>query len=143
MIYKRARYSVENLIVKLKECIGKPKDLWKAIKSLGQPNKSGGCIVGALAENQIVKHDTKSVLKALKCFHSNLAEDILAKLSRSPNRYSIKLVSDYEKLSLSGNFELVSITEGYMFNILTNIEVTKAAGIEKNPGKFLKNGARI
>ena len=46
---------------KFKECIGKPKDLWKAIKSLGLPNKSGGCIVGALVENQIVKHDTKSI----------------------------------------------------------------------------------
>ena len=53
---------------KLKECIGKPEDLWKAIKSLRLPNKSGGCIVGALAENQIVKHDTKSILKTLKSF---------------------------------------------------------------------------
>ena len=68
----------------------------------------------------------------------------MAKLPKSPNRYTIKLVSDYyEKLSLSENFELVSITVGYMFNILTNVQVTKAAGIEKNPGKFLKNGARI
>ena len=25
---------------KLKECIGKSKDLWKAIKSLGLPNKN-------------------------------------------------------------------------------------------------------
>ena len=59
-------FSVQRLIAekkkeffekKLKECIGKPKDLWKAIKSLGLPNKSGGCIVGALAENQIMKHD--------------------------------------------------------------------------------------
>ena len=55
----------ENFIEnKLKECIGKPKDFWKAIKSLGLRNKSGGCIVGAFAENQIVKHDTKSILKA-------------------------------------------------------------------------------
>ena len=65
-IYKRARYSVQNLIAKkkkeffenkLKECIGKPKDLWKAIKSLWPSNKSGGCIVGALTKNQIVKHE--------------------------------------------------------------------------------------
>ena len=41
---------------KLKECIGKPKDLWKAIKSLGLPNISGGCIVGAFVENHIVKY---------------------------------------------------------------------------------------
>ena len=47
-IYKRAQYSVQNLIAKkkkqffenkLKECIGKPKDLWKTIKSLELPNK--------------------------------------------------------------------------------------------------------
>ena len=57
----------------IKECISKPKDLWKAIKSLGLPNKSGGCVVGALAENQMVKYDTKSVLKTVKNFYLNLA----------------------------------------------------------------------
>ena len=76
-ICKRARYSVQNLIAKkkkqifenkLEKCIGKPKDLRKAIKSLGLPNKSGGCIVGALAENQIVKHDSKPILKTFKIF---------------------------------------------------------------------------
>ena len=60
LIVKKKKEFFEN---KLKECIGKRKDLWKAIKSLRLPNKSGGCVVGALAENQIVKHDTKSVLK--------------------------------------------------------------------------------
>ena len=35
----------------------------ESYKSLGLPNKSSGCIVGALAENQVVKHDTKSILK--------------------------------------------------------------------------------
>ena len=52
-LQKRKKEFFEN---KLKECIGKPKDLWKAIKSLGLPNISGGCIVGAFVENQIVKH---------------------------------------------------------------------------------------
>ena len=69
---------------KLKKCIGTPKELWKAIKLLGLPNKSGGCIVGALAENQIVKHDTKSILKTFKSFYSNLVGDLLATLPMSP-----------------------------------------------------------
>ena len=61
-----------------------------------------------------------------------------------PNRYTIKFVSDYyEKLSLSENFKLDSITEGYLFNVLKNIEITKAAGIDQISGKFLKDGARI
>ena len=46
-IYKRARHSAQNLIAKkkneffenkVKECIGRPKHLWKAIKSLRLPN---------------------------------------------------------------------------------------------------------
>ena len=61
-----------------------------------------------------------------------------------PNQYTIIFVSDYyEKLSLSENFELVLITEGYLFNILKNVEVTKAAGTDKISGKFLKDGAWI
>ena len=82
LITKKKKEFFEN---KLKESIGKPKDLWKAIKSLGLPNKSAGCIVGAPAENQIVKHDTKSTLKTFKSFYSCLVGDLLAKSPRSPN----------------------------------------------------------
>ena len=128
LIAKKKKAFFEN---KLKECIGKPKDIWKAIKSLGLPNRSGGCIIGALAENQIVKQGTKSILKMFKSFYSNLAGNLLAKLPKSPNRYTIKFVSGYyEKLSLSKNFKFDSITEDYLFNILKNVEVTKASGIE-------------
>ena len=61
------------------------KTLWKAIKSLGQANKFGGCIVAALAENQIVKNDTKSILKTFNSFYSKLAVNLLANLSKSSN----------------------------------------------------------
>ena len=150
-IYKSAQYSVQNLNAKkkkeffenkLKECISKPKDLRKAIKSLGLPNKSGGCI--ALAENQIVKHDIKSILKTFESFYSNLAGNLLAKVPVAPNRYTIKFVCDYyKKLSLYENFKLHSRTEGYLFKLLNNVEATKAAGIDQISGKFLKDGARI
>ena len=82
LIAKKKRKFFEN---KLKECVVKSKNLWKAIKSLRLLNKSGGCIVGALAEYQIVKHDTKSILKTFQSSYSNLAGDLLAKLLKSPN----------------------------------------------------------
>ena len=75
--YKTGKYNVQNLIakkrkklkkIKLKKCAGKPIDLWEAFKSLGLANKSRGCNVGALGENQIVKHDTNSVLKTFLNF---------------------------------------------------------------------------
>ena len=52
---KKGKNVFEN---KLTECIGKPKDWWKAVMSLGLRNTSGGCIVVTFVENQIVKHDT-------------------------------------------------------------------------------------
>ena len=112
---------------KLKGCISKPKDLWKAIiKSLGLLNESGGCIVGALAENQIVNHDTKPILKTFKSFYSNLAGDLLAKLPKPPNRYTIKSVPDYyEKCPLSENVKLETVTEGYLFNLLKNVKSSR------------------
>ena len=36
-----------------------------------------------------------------------------------------------------------SITEGYLFNVSKNGEVTKAAGLDQISGKFLKDGAQI
>lgn len=56
---------LQKILWKLPECIGEPQDSWKAIKLLELLNKSGRCIVGALTENKIVKHDTKSTLKKL------------------------------------------------------------------------------
>ena len=87
-----------------------------------------------------MKH-TKSILKTFKSFYS---QDLWAKLPKLPNWYTIKFVSDcYEKLSLSENFELYTITEGYLFNILRNVEAIKAAGIDQILGNFLKDGAWI
>ena len=91
-----------------------------------------------------MKHDAKSILKTFKSFYRNLARDLLAKLLKAPNRYTIKFISDYyEKLSLSESFKLDSVTEGYLFNVLTNVEVTKTAGLDQVSGKFLKDGAQI
>ena len=68
----------------------------------------------------------------------------MEKLSKSPNRYTIKSVSDYdEKLPLSENFKLDSVIEVYLFNVLKKLEVTKAAGLTQISGKSLKDGARI
>ena len=60
MSLQKRKESFEN---KLKEHIRTNKDLWKTIKSLGLP-KSDAYIVAALAENEKVKHDTKSILKS-------------------------------------------------------------------------------
>ena len=101
-----------------KNNIGKSKYLWKAIKSLGLPNKSGGYIVFIQTWQGIYCQNFRS-----------LQIDIQLNLSHY--------------LSLSENFKLDSTTEGYLFNILKNVEVTKVAGIDQISGKFLKDGAEF
>ena len=55
-----------------------------------------------------------------------------AKLPKLPNRYTIQFISDNcKKLSLLENFTLDSTTEGYLFNIMKNVSVTKSARIDQ------------
>ena len=51
---------------KLSESIGKPKDLWKALKSLVLSNKISSCEVSTLKMNNAVEHDANSICKVLK-----------------------------------------------------------------------------
>ena len=56
-IYNAVRYKLQKMIInkkrvffekKMTESIGKPKDLWKVLRSLGLPSKSSCCEVNAL-----------------------------------------------------------------------------------------------
>ena len=80
-IYNAARYKAYNLIFnkkkdyfenKLYEYIGKPKELWKALKSLGLPNKISSCEVSAVKVNKTVQHDTNLVSGGFKDYYSTL-----------------------------------------------------------------------
>ena len=79
---------------KLSESIGKPKDLWKALKSLGLPNKVSSCEVSALKINNTVEHDANSIL-GFKNYYSTLAENLVNMLPKATNKYSISTVIKY------------------------------------------------
>ena len=51
---------------KLSESIGKPKDLWKTLKSLGLPDKISSFQVSALKINNTVEHDATLILEGFK-----------------------------------------------------------------------------
>ena len=81
MIFNKKRLYFEK---KLSESIGKPKDLWKALKSLGLPNKISSCEVSALKINNTVEHDSNSVLEGFKNCYSTLAENLVNMLPKAP-----------------------------------------------------------
>ena len=66
----------------------KPKYLWKALKSLGLPNKISSCEVSALKINNTVEH-INSILEGFKNYYSTLAENLVNMLPKAPNKYSI------------------------------------------------------
>ena len=80
---------------KLSESIDKLKDLWKALKSLGLPNKISSSEVSALNINNTVEHDANSILEGFKNYYSTLAENLVNMLPKAPNKYSINIVIKY------------------------------------------------
>ena len=148
-LYNADRYKVQKLIFnkkkdysenKLNECIGKPKELWNTLKSLGLPNKTSSCEVSALKVNKTVQHDTNLVLGGFKDYYSNLAGNLLQKLPKPPNKFTLNSVfQHYKSIIQSDSFNLATVSENTILTILKNTEVSKAAGLDNRSGCFLKD----
>ena len=71
---------------KLSETIGKPKELWESHKFLGMLNKTITSNSNAIKRGNILTHDTRSISKTFKNFLLNLAESLLIKLAKPPDK---------------------------------------------------------
>ena len=69
---------------KKKKNIGKPKQLWKALKSLGLPCKKGSISNICLKKDDKTSFDDKANANIFKEFFCNLASDLVAKLPILP-----------------------------------------------------------
>ena len=147
-IYKMAIYKVRKMIFdkkrlffekKLSESTGKPKDLWKALKSLGLPHKISSCEVSALKINNTVEHDANVILEGFKNYYSTLAENLVNMLPKGPNKYSIKY---YEHMTQGSHFNLASFSKNSILTISKSTQVSKAAGLDGLFGSFLNVGAK-
>ena len=118
-LYKKAKYNTLKSIAakkraffddKLSENIGKPKELWESLKSLGMPQKTLISNFSAVESNNALTFDKKAIAKIFKDFFSNLAESLLIKLLNAPNKYKIESVFQYySKFIIEKPFQL-SIT---------------------------------
>ena len=91
--YKKARNKVQYLINdkkktfvvgKLHENIGKPKELWKPLKSLGLPTKKASPSMICLEKDGTLSFDSKTNAQIFRGFYSNLASDLLKSSDMSP-----------------------------------------------------------
>ena len=85
-LYESAKYNVQKLVkikkrdfyqVKLTENIGKPKELWKTLKSLGLPSKKSHESKICLKGNDSIKFDDAENASIFKDFFSKLADDLV------------------------------------------------------------------
>ena len=75
-----------------KENIGKPKKLWKALKSLGLPSKKGSISNICLKKDDKISFNDKTNANTFKEFRCNLGSDLVARLPPPSNKLGISLV---------------------------------------------------
>ena len=93
---------------------------------------------------KVVKYDPKSISEVFQTFFANMAETLLQKLPPTPDKYDIDSVKKFHKdLAITTKFQLKPTTEVIVLKLLNNIEISRAAGIDNLPGRFLKDGAVI
>ena len=82
--------------------------------------------------------------KDFSTYFSNLTENLVSKLPNSSNRYGVLSVAQYYScLGLTKNFDLLTTEKDYVFKILKDIDISKPAGVNKLPGRCLKDGADV
>ena len=146
-LYLKAKREVQSLIKKkkkeyfkqkLQENSGKPKELWKTLKSLGLPSKTASATKPCLKEDGELIYDTKSIARTFKDFFSNLAENLLKLLPKAPNKFNSKTVKDYyKKLNLNKKrFVLNTVTVEEVNQTLLNLDPSKATGIDNISARF-------
>ena len=152
-IFKETNYKVTKMIKskkelyferKLYENITQPKELWKAIKSLGLPCKNSAVPNICLKDkNGSLNFEDSSNANTFKKNFENLANNLVLKLPKAPNLYTLGKTLYYNSLDLSRNsFKFSQISED-MRKYLINLSPNKASGIDNLSGKFLNDGADV
>ena len=90
--------------------------------------------------------DNKTNANTFKEFFCNLAGDLVAKLPPPSKRFGLDTVRSYYQDILGllpSKFKFSNVTEDHVLQLLKDMNVDKAAGIDNLSGKFLKDGANI
>ena len=99
------------VIRKLNNNIGKPKELWKSLKSLGLPSKESSSAMICLEKDGILSFDPKTNAEIFKDFYSNLSNNLVKKLPLPQiNMEKQQSIITTKKLNLRGkNFSFAPV----------------------------------
>ena len=151
--YKEARNELQKLIrlkkkayleSKLTQNIGKSKELWMSLKSLGLKIECFISNVNCLENDESTIFDVKDIDKVFSAYFSNVAENLVSKLRNPSDKYGVLPVAQYySHLGLTKNFDLLPTEKDYVFKTLRDINTSKAADVSRFPGRFMKDSADV
>ena len=128
----------------LKENIAKPSKLWKTLKSIGLPSKSKNEAKICLKENEVMFFEPKETSRIFKNFYENLAQSLVDQLPPAPNKYNNETTKVYyDKMNINNNFKLEEVDSDQIYSLLKQTNASKAPGIDKLSGVFIKDGAEV
>ena len=130
---------------KLDENIGKPKELWKTLKSLGLSKTNKSDTKMCLKNEDGTSFESKKTSEIFKDFFSNLAGNLLNKLPSAPKKFGMSTVEAYYRYRIpaANNLKFCATDETNILNLLKSINPSKAPGLDNIAGKFLKEGAVV
>ena len=130
---------------RLNDSIVKPKELLKAVKSLGLPSKTSVCRTTALKVKNIISFETEPALYIfihIKNDYCVLADSFWKRLSTPLKRCTFNSVIQYYRHSIQTYaLHLTYSTEIDKEKHLRSRNVSKATGIDDLSGHFLKDGS--
>ena len=136
---------IEFFNTKLTENIGKPKELWKSLKTLGLASiKSPLTNICFKTKDDVTNFDDKKTFS--KTFFCTLADDLFANLPPSSLRFGLHSVRQYYEKNLkypNSKFKFNFVSEETVLKLLQDLDENKAAGLDNLSRKFLKDGATV
>ena len=90
------------------------------------PNKTVISNFNTTEEDNTLTHDNRSILNIFKKIFSNLAESLLIKLPKPPDKYNLKsVIQYYSSFAITAGFCLVGNTEKEVLKIMQDIKSSK------------------
>ena len=125
---------------KLRENVGKSKELWKTLNFLGLPSKITPVSQVSLKDGETILFDEKTNNNSFKNFYANLALNLVNRLPHVPNKFDLRSVLAYYKRFLNTEnqkFTFLPTSEDEILKLLTDTNLEKAAGIDNLSRRFL------
>ena len=109
--------------------IGKPKELWKTLKSLGFSKTEVSASKTCLEREGKLSFDPKENSEIFKDFFSKLATNLVNKLPPAPKKFGMDTVEAYYRSNITSTASLTfsEIEETVILNLHKSINPAKAA----------------